>query len=82
MTTPAPPRRRWLSYSLKTLFFQIVPCSAVCVLVLTAGVDEGIPMFHWVKLVIVGIISGLWIVLFQEDKRARQRQAAERPTQI
>ena len=85
MITPDKPRRRWFRFSLKTLLVHLVPCSAVCILVLTCcrepvlGIGAGVPVFDWVGLVAVAVIAGLWIVLFQEDKRARRRQDAERP---
>jgi hypothetical protein len=73
---PQAPRSAWLQFSLRTVLFWIMPYTAVCLLVLTScrepdlNPDQGVPMFHWVKLTTVGIISGIGALLFWEDGRA------------
>jgi type VI protein secretion system component VasK len=77
MTREAKPRRQ---FDLHTLFLWFMPYAALCLLVLTSfrtrfmspGPD-GIPMLHWKRFVIIGVITLVWSILVWEDRRARRR---------
>jgi hypothetical protein len=79
-------KRSRFRFELRTLLFWVIPYTAMCLFVLTScrepatGPGEGIPVLHWSRLVAVGVMTAVWIVLFWEDSRARQRQRDENST--
>jgi Flp pilus assembly protein TadB len=61
-------------FDLHTLILWFMPYAASCLLVLTSFRSDGILILHWIRFVIIGVITLVWSVLVWEDRRARRRQ--------